>query len=125
MADLGELLRRRRADLAIGGIGASELGKRSLERGVTPALGIVLGVGNGRRVLAVVAPVMLGDLGLKPRVLFPRLGKGEFGRFRLFRHGLKLAQRGGWWKAAGLTGGYPFCPMIGDGETAVRGDRAS
>jgi hypothetical protein len=30
---------------------------------------------------------VLGDLGLKPRVLFPRLGESELRRFRLFRHG--------------------------------------
>ena len=64
VADLGEFLRRRRADLAIGGIGASELGKRFLERGVTPTQRVIFGVGYDGRVLAVIAAVVLGELGL-------------------------------------------------------------
>ena len=64
VADLGEFLRRRRADLAIGGIGASKLRKRFFERGVAPAERVIFGVGNGRRVLPMIAPVVLGDFGL-------------------------------------------------------------
>ena len=83
VANFGEFLRRRRADLAAQGISAGELRKRLLERGIAPTQFVILGVGNDRRVLAMVAPVMLGDLALKTRVLFPRLGEGELGRLRL------------------------------------------
>ena len=61
---LGEFLRRRRANLAVRRVRAGKFGKRLFQRGVPPAQRIIFGVGNGRRVLAVVAPVMLGDLGL-------------------------------------------------------------
>ena len=64
VADLGEFLRRRRADLAIGGIRVSKLRKRFFERGVAPAQRVIFGVGNGRRVLPMIALVVLGDLGL-------------------------------------------------------------
>ena len=64
MANFREFLRRRRPDLAVQGIGARQLGKGLLERGVATAQRVIFGVGNGRRVLAVIAPVMPGDLGL-------------------------------------------------------------
>ena len=95
MAGLGEFLRRRRADFAIGGIGARQLGKGLLKRGVAPAQRVIVRVGNDRRVFPVIAPVMLGDFRLQPRVLFLRLGKGQLGRFRLRCPGAKFAQGGG------------------------------
>ena len=64
VADLGEFLRRRRADLAIGGVRIGKFGERLFERGVAPAQRIVFGVGNGRRILPMIALVVLGDLGL-------------------------------------------------------------
>ncbi len=95
VANLGEFLRRRRPDLAIGGIGAGERGKRLLERGIAPAQFVIFRVGNRRRVLAVVAPVVLGDLGPEARVFGPRLGEGEFGlRLLLSGHRASVAQGG-------------------------------
>ncbi len=91
MADLGEFLGRRGADLAIGGVRIDKFGELLFKRGVTPAQRVIVGIGNGRRILPVIALVMLGDLGLKPRVLFPRLGEGELWRFRLFRHGSQIS----------------------------------
>ena len=96
-----------RADLAVGRIRVGELGKRRLERGVAAAQFVILGVGNRRRVLAVIAPVVLGDLGPEARMLGPRLGEGELRRFlfRLWSWGKVSAGR---WPAegdAGLTGG--------------------
>ncbi len=64
MADFREFFRRRRADLAVGGIRVGKFGERLFERGVTPAQRIVFGVGNGWRVQPMIAPVMFGDLGL-------------------------------------------------------------
>ena len=64
VADLGEFLRRRGADLAIGGVRIDKFGELLFKRGVAPAQRIVFGVGNGRRILPVIALVMLGDLGL-------------------------------------------------------------
>ena len=105
VADLGEFLRRRRADLAICRVRVGKLGERVFERGIAPAQRVIFGVGNDRRVFAVIAPVMLGDLGLKPRVLFPRLGESELGRFRLFRHGSQISAAWGMVEGDGLTGG--------------------
>ena len=99
MPDLGEFFRRLRADLAVRRVRIDKLGELLLERSVAPAQRVILCVGNDRRILAVVAPVMLGDLGLKPRMLVPRLGEGELGRsFLGGGHDIKLAQGGCWRK---------------------------
>ena len=68
MPDLGEFLRRRGADASAQRLGVGEFGNSRLQRVVAAAQRIVIGVGNGRRVLAVIAPVMLGDLGAEPRM---------------------------------------------------------
>jgi hypothetical protein len=52
-----------------------------------------------------IAAVMLGDLGLKPRVFFPRLGEGDLGRFRLFRHGSQISAAWTMVEGGGLTRG--------------------
>ena len=49
--------------------GGRELGKAGLERLVAPAQGVVLRVRDRRRVLAVIAPVVLRDLGAERLVL--------------------------------------------------------
>ena len=55
--------------------GAGELRERRFERGIAPAQFVILGVGDRGLILAVIAPVVLGDLGPEARVLGPRLGE--------------------------------------------------
>ena len=105
MADLGEFLRWRRADLAICRVRVGKLGEFVFERGIAPTQRVIFGIGYDGRIFAVIAPVMLGDLGLKPRVLFPRLGESELWRFRLFRHGSQISAAWGMVEGDGLTGG--------------------
>ena len=57
-------------------VGALELGER-LQRLVAPAQGVVLGVRDGRRVLLVIAPVVLGDLPPERLMLDARFKKGQ------------------------------------------------
>ncbi len=82
VADFGEFLRRRRADLAVHRLRVGEFREGLLERGVAAAQLVVFGVRNGRRVLAVIAPVVLGDLGAEPRVFGARHGEGLTGLLR-------------------------------------------
>ena len=82
MFDLGEFLRRRRADLTAQRLGIDEFGMRGFQRIVAAAQRIVFRVGNGRRVFAMIAPVMLGDLGAELRIFRANGGEGElFGRW--------------------------------------------
>ena len=59
--DLAEAFGRRRADAFRGAVGAHELGEACLDRRVAPAQCVVLGVGDLRRVLAVIELVMVAD----------------------------------------------------------------
>ena len=63
--------------LRLGRVRAGKLRKRRFERGIAPAQFVIFGVGDRRRVLAVVAPVVLGDFRPEARMLGPRLGEGE------------------------------------------------
>ena len=89
--DLGEFLRRRRADLAIGGFRVGEFGKGGLKRGVAAAQLVISRIGNRRRVFAMIAAVMLGDLRAEPLMFGPRLGERRLGRGRLLGHGVKAS----------------------------------
>jgi hypothetical protein len=51
----------------------------ALEFRITTAQRLILGVGNSRRVIRMIAPVMLGDLGAETGVLFLGFGKAEGG----------------------------------------------
>ena len=94
MTNLGEFLRRRRADLAVFRLRAGELGERRFERAIAPAQFVIFGVGDRGLILAVIAPVVLGDLGPEARVLGPRLGEGQPCRFLFGRgHEANLAER--------------------------------
>ena len=62
----------RESELRVG-----ELGERRFERLVAAAQVVVFGVGDGRRVLLVIALVVLGDLGAEARVLGARHGEGS------------------------------------------------
>src|ERR1700679_4041032 len=105
MADLGEFLRGRGANLAVGRVRVGKFGERLFERGVATAQRVILGVGNGGRVQPMITLIMLGDLGLKPRVFFARLGESELGRFWLFRHESQISAAWGMVEGDGLTGG--------------------
>ena len=63
---LGEFRRRLRADPARGQVRAHELGKARLDLLVAPPQRVVFGIRDGRRVLLVVAPVVLADGGREP-----------------------------------------------------------
>ena len=91
MPDLGEFLRRRGADPAQR-IGAGEFGMGRLQRVVAPAQRVVVGVRNDRRVLAVIAPVVLGDFGAEARMFRAGGFEREFfgGDRRMGRHGANL-----------------------------------
>ena len=77
VAHLGEFLRRLGADLAGEAFVAAEFRELRLERLVALSQGIVFGVGDGRRVLLVIALVVLGDLAAERLVLVLRLTQGE------------------------------------------------
>ena len=79
MADLGELRRRRRADPAVGRIRPHQVREARLDRVVALAQRVVVGIRDGRRILLVVALVVLGDLGGEPL----ELGLGLGGRQRV------------------------------------------
>jgi hypothetical protein len=76
---LAERADRRGADFQRGAVVADELGKARLDRIVPRPQGIVCGVGDLRRVLAVVELIVMGDFGGEP-------GKLESG-FRLVEGG--------------------------------------
>ena len=63
--DLGEARRRRRADPLRQAFQRAQLRKARLDRVVALAQRVIGRIGNGRRVLLIIAPVMLGDLGLR------------------------------------------------------------
>jgi hypothetical protein len=69
VADLGEFLRDLGADLLGQALGGPELGKGVLQGLVALAKRIVFRIRDGGRVLLVIAPVMLGDLGPQGLVL--------------------------------------------------------
>ena len=76
--DLAERLGRRGADAQARAVGADQLGKALLDRGVAPAQGVVVGVRELRRVLAVVEPVVPRHLGGEPGELpRPRPAQAE------------------------------------------------
>ena len=87
----------------LSGFGVGELGKGRFERGVAAAQVVVFGVRDRRRVLAVIAPVVLGDLGAEPRVLGARHGEGLAGPGRLgHRREASAGRGGGSWSATAL-----------------------
>ena len=67
--DLGEARRRRRADALRQAFAGVELRKPSLDRSIAPAQLVIFGVRDGRRIVLIIAPIMLGELGREPRVL--------------------------------------------------------
>src|SRR5262249_4033516 len=69
MPDLGKAARRCGADLARQAFERAQVGEPRLDRVVAAAQCVVLGVRHRRRVLLVVALVVLSDLRFKPRVL--------------------------------------------------------
>ena len=77
MPHFGEFLRGRRPDFPAQRLGVRQRGKRRLQFLVAPAQGVVVRVGDHRRVLAVITPVVLGDFGAEPSVFRP--GRGERG----------------------------------------------
>ena len=83
--DLGEARRRRRADALRQAFARAQLRKARLDRAVAPPQRVVVGVGDGGRVFLVIAPVVLGDFGAKPRVLGLGLLLGEIVDGRSFR----------------------------------------
>ena len=85
---LGEARRRRRADTLRQAFERAQLREARLDRGVALPQPVVFGVRDRRRVVLVVAPVVLGDLGREPRVLglrllFGEVFDGEFSRYLL------------------------------------------
>ena len=100
---LGEAARRRGADFARQAVQRAQVREARLDRLVAPPQRVVFGVGDGRRVLAVVALVVLLDLGLQPRVLALGLAlrhvvdgelgiAGRFGRFHRLRNSMTRAK---------------------------------
>ena len=89
VAHLLELARRRRADFQRQRLKRPQVGKARLDCRVAHAQRVVFGVRYARPVLLVIAPVVLGDLDLQPRVLGLRLlGGQQFdGRFVGFDFG--------------------------------------
>ena len=63
MPDLAEVLDRRGADPMRGAVGADQIRKTRLDRLVAPAQRVVVGIRDLRRVVAIVAPVVMRDLG--------------------------------------------------------------
>ena len=66
MRHFGQVSGGRRADLHARRIGADELRKRRLDRRVAPHQRVVIGVGNLRRVVGVIEPVVMRDLRREP-----------------------------------------------------------
>ncbi|MBB3018057.1 hypothetical protein FHR70_001097 [Microvirga lupini] len=71
MPDLAKLFRHLGADLLGQALGRFQLGKLILQRLVALAQGIVFRIGDRGRILLVIAPVMLRDLGAECFVLDP------------------------------------------------------
>src|SRR4029077_5365145 len=69
MPDFCEPPRRRRADPLGQALQGAQLRKTVLDRAVAPPQRVIGGIGHARSVVLIVAPVVPGDLGLKPRVL--------------------------------------------------------
>ncbi len=92
VAHFGEFLRRRRANPRR--LGVDEFRVGLLQRLVSAAQRVIFGVGDARRVLLMVAPVMLGKLGGEARVLAGGDGVGGFGSAR-HAQDLAEASRGG------------------------------
>ena len=78
-------------------------GKRASIAALRPLQRVVFGIGDGRRVLGMVAPVVLGDLVGKPRELGGGLVLGQLiDRLFRFGHGYRInVQRGGLWPEGG------------------------
>ena len=89
VADLGETRRRRRADALRQAVQRPQMREARLDRGVALAQRVVVGIRNGRRVVLIIAPVVLGDFGLEPRMLGLGLLLGEIvdGTVRVCRGG--------------------------------------
>src|SRR5271170_3533134 len=66
---------------------------RFFERGIAPAQRVIFGVGNRRRVLGVIAAVVLGDFGAKTSVFLFGLGKGQRSGGGRARHGKFISQQ--------------------------------
>ena len=77
VANFGKAARRRGADFERERLQRAQIGKARFDCRVAAAQCVIFGVGNRRPVLLVVAPVVLGDLDLQPRVLGLRLPGGE------------------------------------------------
>ncbi len=69
VADFGKARRRRRADPLGQALQRAQLRKARFDRAVALAQRVIVGIGNARRVVLVIAPVVRGDFRLKPRVL--------------------------------------------------------
>ena len=89
VAHLGKARRRRGADPLRQAFKRAQLRKARLDRVIALAQRVVVRVGNGRRVVLIIAPVVLGDLGFEPRVLGLGLLFGEIvdGRLGFFAAG--------------------------------------
>ena len=97
VADGGELPRRRNTDPLRRAVGPFQGGKAGLDGVVALTERVVLGIGDGRRILGVVAAVMPGNLGGKPRELSGGLRLAQI-RDRLrcpcrLRHALRLPKQ--------------------------------
>jgi hypothetical protein len=91
MPHLGELLRDLCADFAGQALGALEFGEAFLDGFVAAAQCIVLRIRDRRRVLLVIAPVVLSDLGtqrfvLRMSLVGSEVGDGSIARGIGFRH---------------------------------------
>ena len=102
VADLGELLRRRRADLAIGRVRVGELGEGGLERAVAAAKGVVI---RRRKSSA------------RPR----RDSAGRARRFRRRGAHVRLAPWRGSWRGGKASGSSPKASA---GRGASEGERS-
>ncbi len=78
MHHLGEFFADLGADALGRTVGPHQQGKALLDRLIAAAQRIIGGVADGRRVFAIIAAVMLGDLPRQPVQLLFRLGGGEF-----------------------------------------------
>ena len=103
VAHLGEAARRRGADLARQAVQGAQVRETLLDRVVAPPQRVVFRVGDGRRVLLVVALVVRLDLGLQAGVLALGLAgrhgldgelgiPGRFGRFHRPRNSMTRAK---------------------------------
>ena len=78
MHDLGEFLRLALAPTRwLGLSGRTSSGKARFDLGIAPAQRVIVGIADRRRVFAVIAPVVLGDLVRQAVELLLRFGRGE------------------------------------------------